>query len=318
MTQTYNIVFAGETMPEISLEQAQENLARLFRSERQAVERLFGRGEVIIKRSLAETEADKYLSALRQAGVMAYKAAQAVPALGAAVTDHAPPAAAADTTTFAPAAQPMTREAMCCPKCGQSQPKADTCGSCGVVIEKFLALQARQAEQPSANEASPYAPPTAALDENLPQTGELKVWSFAGRIGRLRYIAWSMAMLLCVFGVTLPITGLLAGSELLGSLVLGVGVIAALIVSLMMGAQRLHDIGWTGWLMLLTFVPVVGHILPLVLMIAPGSTVANRYGAPPPPNSTGVKVLAGLFFASIAIGIIAVIVAFSTVASMIR
>jgi hypothetical protein len=52
-------------------------------------------------------------------------------------------------------------------------------------------------------------------------------------------------------------------------------------------------------------VPFVGSFFPLVIMVVPGNTGANRYGPPPPPNSTAVKVLCslwivfiGLFFVS--------------------
>ncbi len=48
----------------------------------------------------------------------------------------------------------------------------------------------------------------------------------------------------------------------------------------------------SGWLMLLHFVPVVGSLMPLVLAAVPGKAGNNRFGAPPPPNGTAVKVLA--------------------------
>ena len=52
-------------------------------------------------------------------------------------------------------------------------------------------------------------------------------------------------------------------------------------------------------------VPFVGSFFPLVIMVVPGNTGANRYGPPPPPNSTAVKVLCSLwivFFALIFAG----------------
>ncbi len=47
--------------------------------------------------------------------------------------------------------------------------------------------------------------------------------------------------------------------------------------------------------------PFVGSFFPFVIMVVPGNETANRYGAPPPPNSTAVKVLASLWVAFIAI-----------------
>lgn len=53
---------------------------------------------------------------------------------------------------------------------------------------------------------SPYAPPRASVAENLPAFATLKPFSFEGRIGRLRFLAWTMVLSL----VTLPIVGVFA------------------------------------------------------------------------------------------------------------
>jgi hypothetical protein len=95
-------------------------------------------------------------------------------------------------------------------------------------------------------------------------------------------------------------TGLILGGILAVFLFLGF-----MIVSILFSVQRLHDIGWSGWLWLLNLVPFVGSFFPLVMMVVPGNAGANRYGPPPPPNSTAVKVLCSLwivFFALIFAG----------------
>ena len=160
---------------------------------------------------------------------------------------------------------------------------------------------------------SPYAPPRANVGESLPAFATLKPFSVEGRIGRLRFLAWTMVLSL----VTLPIVGvfalialgLVSGDSTTG-LILG-GILAVflfigfMIVSILFSVQRLHDIGWSGWLWLLNLVPFVGSIFPLVMMVVPGNAGANRYGPPPPPNSTAVKVLCSLwivFFALIFAG----------------
>ncbi len=157
--------------------------------------------------------------------------------------------------------------------------------------------------------SSPYAPPRANVGESLPAFATLKPFSVEGRIGRLRYLAWSMVLTL----VTLPIIGIFAlialglvGADSTSGLIIG-GIfavflfLALLIVSIMFSVQRLHDIGWSGWLWLLTLVPFVGSFFPFVVMIVPGNSVANRYGPPPPPNSTAVKVLCSLWIVFIAL-----------------
>ena len=90
--------------------------------------------------------------------------------------------------------------------------------------------------------------------------------------------------------------GLILGSML--ALILFVGFI---FVSIQFTVQRLHDVGWSGWLWLLNLVPFVGSFFPFVIMVVPGNDTANRYGPPPPPNSTAVKVLSSLWLIVIAL-----------------
>ncbi|MCF4995747.1 DUF805 domain-containing protein [Pseudomonas syringae] len=160
-----------------------------------------------------------------------------------------------------------------------------------------------------AQTASPYAPPQAPVGEKLAEFSTLKPFGIEGRIGRLRYLAWTMVLTL----VSLPIIGIFAlialglvsGDSTTGLIVgglialfLGLGFFVA---SIFIFVQRLHDIGWSGWLWLLTFVPLVGSFFPLVIMCIPGNATANRYGPPPPPNSTAVKVLSSLWIVFIAL-----------------
>lgn len=71
--------------------------------------------------------------------------------------------------------------------------------------------------------------------------------------------------------------------------------IAFIVVSVQISVQRLHDLGWSGWLYLLTLVPFVGGLFPILLAVLPGNAAANQYGAPPPANTTAVKVLCALW-----------------------
>ena len=161
----------------------------------------------------------------------------------------------------------------------------------------------------TADPDSPYAPPRASVGEALPEFSALKAFSFVGRIGRLRFLAWTMALtlvtlgvgsVLAIFGFALISTDSTAGLILAGLLAFILVVVLAFI-SIQFSVQRLHDIGWSGWLWLLNLVPVVGSIFPFVIMIVPGNNTANRYGAPPPPNSNAVRVLASLWLVFIAI-----------------
>ena len=163
-----------------------------------------------------------------------------------------------------------------------------------------------------AEPVSPYAPPQASVGENLPAFATLKPFSVEGRIGRLRYLAWTMALTLVILGVVLvlaiPAVAIISADStaglIIGGLVAFILFIAVAVASIQFSVQRLHDIGWSGWLWLLNLVPFVGSFFPLVIMVAPGTNIANRYGPPPPPNSTAVKVLSSLWVVFIAIVIV--------------
>ena len=116
--------------------------------------------------------------------------------------------------------------------------------------------------------------------------------SVNGRIGRVRYLGWSMGMMLLAMLAYAIAVGAMAISPIVGGILMVPLVIAAVVVAVMIGVQRLHDLGWSGWLWLLNLVPVVGTVFALLMLVVPGTQGANRYGPPPPPNSRGVIVLA--------------------------
>ena len=147
--------------------------------------------------------------------------------------------------------------------------------------------------------ASPYAPPRTPLDATQGEYAELKVFSVEGRIGRMRYLAWSMVLLFaCIpaMGISALLT---QASQALGMLLLIASCIALAFVMVVITAKRLHDLGWSAWLMLLNLVPVVNTIFSILILVMPGHPQANLYGPPPPPNSTSVKVLAWIWIGMI-------------------
>lgn len=307
----FKIVFSGELMPDAQLDEVKANLARLFKSDNAKINSLFSGTPVALKRDLGEDEAEKYLAALQRAGAKVYKESDLGASLSLVETeDHNPPAEATATTDGS---------RMICPKCGHEQDKAAECAACGIIIDKYLARQAELAASAPAititsasnNDsapASPYAPPSANVAEELPEYAELRPFGVEGRIGRLRYLAWSislMAAAMAVFGVVAIGFQL---SEVVGAIIGVLALVAMAVVSVQIGVQRLHDIGWSGWLLLVNLVPVVGSVFSIIMLVVPGSTAANRFGPPPPPNSTAVKVLSALWLlVPVVFGILAAI-----------
>lgn len=307
----YKIVFEGELMPGAALDSVKENLARLFKSDADKIDALFNGRPVALKRDLEDGEADKYLAALQRAGANVRKELDIAAGLSLVESeDHQ----LQPSANMAPAPAPIMtvdeQSNMTCPKCGHAQPKAIECQACGIVIEKFLARQAQLAEStpaviaPATVAASPYATPQAQVGEALPEFGELRPFGVTGRIGRMRYLAWSMVLILAA----LPVVGftalLMSQFPVIGGILFTLEIIALVMVNVQFGVQRLHDIGWSGWLYLLNFVPFIGSVFPLLMMVIPGTQGPNRYGQIQPPNSTSVLVMAWI---SIGSGILAVL-----------
>ncbi|WP_017902856.1 DUF805 domain-containing protein [Pseudomonas asplenii] len=250
----FKIVFDGTLLPGVEQTTAQFNLAELFKSDIASVEKLFNGQPIALKRDLSASEAQTYLEALRKTGIDA-RIVEETPTgeLSLADIDELPASV---------------------PPAALSEPKPS------------------YNPPPLASEPqSPYAPPAAKVGDTLPTFGPLKVFSLNGRIGRLRYLAWSMTAALATLALIAVLVGVLKGAEVVSGLAIILAVAFYILLTIQMAVQRLHDIGWSGWLWLLSLVPFVGYVFPFVLMFYPGDASANRYGAPPPPNSKAVKVL---------------------------
>jgi uncharacterized membrane protein YhaH (DUF805 family) len=259
----FKIVFDGALLPGVESTTAKLNLAELFKSSVEDIEKLFTGRPVALKRDLSRPDAETYLTALKNAGIDARIEAEQPVAFSLAET-HETDSGAAD----------FSRPA-----------------------------------------ASPYAPPRATVGENLPEYAELKVFTINGRIGRLRYLAWTLVLtvaMLVAAGIISTVGFAIATASptiaiILGSLLGFALFVALVVVSVQIGVQRLHDLGWSGWLYLLNLVPLVNSNFPLLLLVLPGNAGANQYGAPPPRNSTAVKVLASLWLAFIPLMLIIVV-----------
>lgn len=108
---------------------------------------------------------------------------------------------------------------------------------------------------------------------------------FEGRRNRKSYInahlAYAAAGLLG-FLITVLAGMLLGDIGGLISVALFCGLLMAVTIStLAITAQRLHDLGYSGWFTLLMMVPFVSMILYIALMVIPGETGRNDYGPDP-------------------------------------
>lgn len=155
---------------------------------------------------------------------------------------------------------------------------------------------------------NPYAAPRAAVadvNEPVERYQPVRLWSSAGRIGRLRYLANMLAAYLLVIAGAFVLGLILGffGGAAAGAVAGIIAVVPYFIFLVLKTIQRSHDMDWSGWWSLLALIPLVG----LVWVFKGGSAGSNRFGAPPPPNTMLVRI-GGLMFPLIAVvGIIAAV-----------
>jgi uncharacterized membrane protein YhaH (DUF805 family) len=58
-------------------------------------------------------------------------------------------------------------------------------------------------------------------------------------------------------------------------------VLAMMIPSLAVAVRRLHDVGKSGWMILISLIPIIGGIWLLVLFVTDGNPGENEHGANP-------------------------------------
>lgn len=153
-----------------------------------------------------------------------------------------------------------------------------------LIVQTFIGASLNNPYNPSA--ADLFAPAGDVA------TYQPKVFTMNGRIGRVRYIAYSMALLMTLVVSLLVIGGLVAlatgGSQGALAAVLILFYIVYIAGLFIMTIRRAHDMGHSGWMSLLMLVPLVS----LWFLFAPGTPSTNEYGPKPVPNTTGVIMAA--------------------------
>jgi uncharacterized membrane protein YhaH (DUF805 family) len=105
---------------------------------------------------------------------------------------------------------------------------------------------------------------------------------FSGRARRKEY--WMFVLFNMIFGIVAiildNILGLTAG-ELPYGVFYFLYVLAVLIPGLAVFVRRLHDVGKSGWMILIALIPIIGAIWLLVLMVTDSNPGENQYGVNP-------------------------------------
>lgn len=106
--------------------------------------------------------------------------------------------------------------------------------------------------------------------------------NFSGRARRKEY--WMFVLFNLIFGGVAILLDNLLGTA---NEYVGYGVIyilytlAVMLPGLAVAVRRMHDVGKSGWMLLVTFIPLVGAIWLLVLLVRDSEPGENQYGPNP-------------------------------------
>jgi uncharacterized membrane protein YhaH (DUF805 family) len=103
-------------------------------------------------------------------------------------------------------------------------------------------------------------------------------FNFKDRSTRSAY--WYFVLFLIIGGLITGIADLLLFHPETVGPINGIFSLATIIPSLAVSVRRLHDIGRTGWWVLLAVIPIIGWIILIVWACQPSVPQANKYGTP--------------------------------------
>ncbi len=112
---------------------------------------------------------------------------------------------------------------------------------------------------------------------------------YQGRVGRMNYFLASLTYGLINIIVFVVIKGISYGPvsnsiNHTASILNIILIVAVAIFGFGITVRRCHDLNYSGFLSLITLIPLVGMIFSLYLLFAPGTEGANNYGSPSTDN----------------------------------
>jgi len=108
---------------------------------------------------------------------------------------------------------------------------------------------------------------------------------FTRRINRRNLVLGSISVYVVLFLVLIIILSIVSFVPFLEEILNFIFLIlffSAFIFSTSLWVRRTHDLGWGGWWALLLFIPYIGFIFLIVLLVKEGEKAANKYGEVPP------------------------------------
>ncbi|HEX8614121.1 MAG TPA: DUF805 domain-containing protein [Telluria sp.] len=154
-----------------------------------------------------------------------------------------------------------------------------------------------------------YAAPSTTFSDSDPDVAaKTTLFAFNGRIGRARWIAYTLALWMLgsiVLSIVLQLLGLI-NIKLVESVGFGLS-LALWCIPALVSRRRLQDLGLSAYYLLGLVVPFVNLYFFFMLMFKRGDEGSNEYGPVPAPNDRVVFWLAMIIPGIMLVGILAAI-----------
>ncbi len=322
MSTTYKLVFQGDLASGYTATAAAQALANLYRVPVNQVQHFFSGAEFVLKEGVGELEVDQYLAAYAQAGIvvvkipeMRFETATFEPLLQTSQQPAQATMAQTEQIAMASSYEELAfvrtepeHSATITPLGTVAHDQFDDT-EC-IIIDEIQDSKKSRSARPLAYNAKTnvYAPPQAQLlsEDDLADAEDYcdpKLFSFEERLGRIRYLAWSILPVIVplVLGI---IAALFPFLTLLASIPIG---IATLVFVVSLTIRRLHDLNYNGWhaipvylayiasvLSTSTLSVVVNLAITIGLACIPGAAQSNNFGPRCKPPVTWEIVLAAI------------------------
>ena len=193
---------------------------------------------------------------------------------------------------------PLPEGAKFCSICGQPQAQL-TCNNCGTPLEPNTSFCSNCGLPVNNTPITPEAVRTPPTQKTSPvydwdpfELNELdtltfvltkKYVEFQGRASRSEFFRYNLMISLCltiipiIMGIIKLVTNNIMSAIIL-YILLGIIELALILPGLAIAVRRLHDTNKSGWFFLINFIPIVGPIWFLILMLTKDDTHTNNYG----------------------------------------
>ena len=105
--------------------------------------------------------------------------------------------------------------------------------------------------------------------------------SFKGRLNRKPYLGYMLLVWLVAPTMILMVSMPFAPRSFVGEIIFPLVFLYVCLASVGLTTRRLHDLGHSGWLQLVSFIPLVNLLFSAYLFLGVGQKGANRFGEDP-------------------------------------